>query len=134
MTDKENQLSFTASFHFQSGHAFFDGFTQETVVSVRIKAKYRVLVKNPEDDHMYTMKGMEKPLSQEEIRKVLKEKHQGSIHGEEFAFEVFDEKGERLFATKFNAQERIPPDGFESNKVVYTSFSWVFELPEGLRL
>ena len=130
---KENRLSFTVSFHFHSGRAFFDGFTLETVVSRRINAKYRILAKNPTDGHMYTFKGMEEPMSQKEINDVLDEQHNKTLCFEEFAFEVFDETGkDLLFATKFNAQDKVPPNGNSSDNVVYTTFSWAFELPERL--
>lgn len=131
---KENRLSFTTSFRFQNGRAFFRGFTLETVVSQRINAKYRVLAKNPNDGKMYTLKGMEEPMPQKEINKVLNEQRHGALCFEEFAFEVFDETGkEKLFATKFNAQEKNPPDGYAPDEIVYTSFSWAFELPERLK-
>lgn len=132
--DKENRLSFTTDFHFQNGIPFFEGFVMETVVSHRIEAKYRVLVKHPQDGHFYTMKGMEEPLTQDEIHKVLKEQHNGAIGAKEFAFEVFDKTGTRkLFATRFNAEEKIPADGYASDKLVVTTFSWIFDLPEDLK-
>jgi hypothetical protein len=132
--DKENRLSFTTDFHYENGKAFFQGFALETVVSNRINARYRVLVRHPDDGHLYNMKGMEKPMTQDQIQEVIENQHSGSLCGEEFAFEVFDDKDELLFATKFNAQERIPPDGYHSDKMVSTSFSWIFDLPERLRI
>lgn len=129
-----NRLSFTTSFHFHNGCAFFDGFTMETVVSNHIGAKYRVLIKHPADGKFWTMKGLEEPMTQTEIGKVLKNLHKGALIGKDFAFEVFDKTGtEKLFATVFNAQDRIPADGFSSDKEVFTTFSWAFELPESMR-
>jgi hypothetical protein len=128
---KENRLSFTTDFHFQNGVAYFEGFILETVVSNRIGAKYRVLVKNPKDNHFYTMKGMEEPLKQDEIRKVMDERYKGSIGADEFAFEVFDNTGQKkLFAIRFNAKEKIPSDGYSTDKLVVTSFCWAFDMPK----
>lgn len=132
---KEDKLSFTVGFHFQNGHAYCSGFSTETVVSVNVGAKYRILVKHPKDGKFWTMKGMEEPMTQQEIHEVIEKKHHGALRREEFAFEVFDETGkEKLFATRFNAQERIPPDGFAPDKEVFTTFSWAFELPEHLKV
>jgi hypothetical protein len=130
---KDEGMSFTADFDFASGKAFFTGFALETVVSKKIGAKYRVLVKNPADGFFYTMKGMEEPLTQDEIDHVLKERYKGAIMAEEFAFEVFDRTGEKIFATKFNAADKIPPDGFNPEKMVFTSFSWPFPLTDRLK-
>ncbi|GEM_PF-5319451 len=127
---KHERMSFTVDFNFESGKAFFTGFAMETVVSKKIGAKYRVLVKNPVDGFFYTMKGMEEPLTQDEIDQVLKERYKGAIMAEEFAFEVFDGTGEKIFATKFNAADKIPADGFNPQKMVFTNFSWAFELSD----
>lgn len=121
-------MSFTVGFYFQSGKASFTGFKMETVVSSKIGAKYRVLVKNPDDGYLYTMKGMEEPMNQAEIRAVLKERYNGAIMADEFAFEVFDSEGSKIFATKFNAADKTPADAFKPDKEVFTSFSWAFEL------
>lgn len=130
---KEDRLSFTARFHYSGGKAFFTGLSPETSVSKNIGAKYRVLMMNPKDNQFWTMKGMEEPLTQDEIYDVLKEHYEGVLCGQEFAFEVFDSTGKRKwFATRFNVQEKIPSDGYASDKVVYTSFSWAFDLPEDL--
>lgn len=131
---KEDRLSFTACFHYSGGKSFFAGLSLETVVSTNIGAKYRVLMMNPQDKQFWTMKGMEEPLTQDEIYGVLKERYKGVLCGQEFAFEVFDSTGKRkLFATRFNAQEKMPSDGCASDKAVYTSFSWAFDLPEDLK-
>jgi len=80
------------------------------------------------------MKGMESPMEQREIRKVLDEKHKGFLEGKEFAFEVFDNTGTtKLFATRFNATEKIPAEGYESEHLVATSFCWSFDLREELQ-
>ena len=51
MTDpKESKFSFTTSFHFQSGRAFFDGFTMETRISDEMGAKYRSNMEVMEND------------------------------------------------------------------------------------
>ena len=126
---KKDRLSFTARFDFSGGRSFFKGFSPN-----RIDVKYRVLMMNPKDNHFWTMKGMEEPMTLDEIDEVIKERYGGSLCGEEFAFEVFDNSGKRkLYATKFNAQEKIPPDGYASDKWVITSFSWAFELPDDLK-
>ncbi len=125
-----DQLSFTVSFHYQNGVSYFDGFILETVVSENIGAKYRVLVKKPGTDDFYTMKGMEEPMNQDGIDVVLREKHNGSIPAKEFVFQVFDNSGsKKLFESKFNVAERIPQDGYGSDKMVVNSFSWSFDLP-----
>ena len=131
MTDlKHEKMSFTVDFDFQNGKAVCIGFALETVVSKKINAKYRILVKNPADGYFYTMKGMEEPLTQEEIDVVLKERYNGGIMADEFAFEVFNGDGEKIFATKFNAADKTPADAFNSEKMVFTNFSWSFELSD----
>ena len=130
---REDTLSFTVGFHFGNGHAYCSGFSLETVVSVKVGAKYRILVKHPKDGKFWKMKGMEEPMSQDEIHEVLKHHHHGALRAEEFVFEVFDRDGALLFHSKFNAQERIPPDGYAPDKIVWTSYSWAFELPERLK-
>lgn len=80
------------------------------------------------------MKGMEKPMTQDEIRKVIDEVHKGYLSGMEFIFEVFDKTGERnLFGTKFDAKEKIPPEGYGNEHLVVTSFTWSFPLPKDLQ-
>ena len=131
---QNERLSFTANFHYSGGKTFFSSLSPETVVSHNIGAKYRVLMMNPNDNQFWTMKGMEEPMTQDEINDVIKERHRGALCGTEFAFEVYDSTGDRkLFATRFNAQDKIPADGHASDKAVYTSFSWVFDLPEDLK-
>jgi len=127
---KQGKMSFTVDFHFQNGKAICTGFAMETVVSKKINAKYRILVKNPADGYFYTMKGMKEPLTQEEINSVLREKYKGGITAEEFAFEVFNGEGEKIFATKFNATDKTPADAFNPEKMVFTNFSWSFELSD----
>ena len=128
------QNSFTAGFHFSNGVAHFEGFSMETVVSNALELTYRVLVKHPKDGNFWTMKGMENPIRQEQIQKVLDKKHNGYLDGKEFVFEVFDKTGKRpLFATKFNAEEKIPTEGYGSKHLVATSFCWAFDLPEDLQ-
>ena len=126
--------SFTVNFHFSNGIAHFEGFSMETVVSVKLGLKYRVLVKHPIDGKFWTMKGMENPMIQDEIEKVLKEHHKGFLSAKEFAFEVFDKTGTRkLFATRFDAEDKIPPEGYGNEHLVVQSFSWLFDLPEDLQ-
>lgn len=126
--------SFTVDFSFSNGVANFTGFVMETVVSCALELKYRVLVKHPIEGKFWTMKGMEEPMRQDDIQKVLKEQHKGYIAGKEFVFEVFDQTGEEcLFATKFNAEERIPAEGYGSEHLVVTTFSWNFPLPPDLQ-
>jgi len=133
ITSKDNRLSFTVDFNFENGYAYCSGFSLETVVSMRIGAKYRILVKHPEDGKFWTVKGMEKPMPQRETQDVIEKRHHGALRGAEFIFEVFDRDDAPLFNTKFNAQERIPPDGYAPDKIVWTSYSWAFELPERLK-
>ncbi|MDD4319431.1 MAG: hypothetical protein PHW10_03865 [Candidatus Peribacteraceae bacterium] len=134
MSDQKlERMSFTVNFNFQSGKAFFTGFAMETVVSKKIGAKYRVLVKNPADGFFYTMKGMEEPMTQDKIDQVLEERYKGALMAEEFAFEVFDRSGEKIFATRFNALDKISADGFSSEKIVFTNFSWPFELSDSTK-
>jgi len=122
--------SFTVQFSFSNGVAHFDGFAMETVVSHGLHLKYRVLVKHPVDGKFWTMKGMENPMSQDEISSVLKKQHKGYLAGTEFVFEVFDETGEtRLFNSRFNAKDKISPEGYGSEHLVVTSFSWNYEFP-----
>lgn len=127
---KQERMSFTVNFNFQSGTAFFTGFALETVVSKQIGAKYRVLVKNPADGYFYTMKGMEEPMTQDQIDQVIKERYRGAIMADEFAFEVFNGEGEKIFATKFNAADKMSADAFNPEKTVFTNFSWPFELSD----
>jgi len=126
------KLGFTASFHYQSGRPFFDGFTQETNVSNEIGAKYRILVMHPEEKAFYTMKGMEEPMTQREIRKVLQERYGGSIRADEFAFEVFDAVGNKIFKTRFDASAKSIGGG-GADSTTFTTFSWSFELPDDLK-
>lgn len=126
--------SFTVGFSFSSGVAHCEGFTMETVVSDALELKYRILVKHPVKGKFWTMKGMEKPMRQDEIQKVIDEQHRGFLAGKEFIFEVFDKTGERvLFGTKFNAEEKIPAEGYGSEHLVVTSFTWSFPLPPDLQ-
>lgn len=107
----------------------------ENVVSDALELKYRILVKHPVDGKFWTMKGMEEPMRQDEIQKVLDEKHKGSLPGKEFIFEVFDKTGKtNLFGTKFNAEEKIPAEGYGSEHMVFTSFTWSFPLPPELQI
>lgn len=131
MNDPKNErMGFEVNFHFQTGKAFFTGFGFEDVVSKKIGAKYRVLVKNPADGYFYTMKGMEEPMNQDQIDQVLKDRYTGAIMADEFAFEVFNRQGEKIFATKFNAVEKMSPDAFNPEKTTWTHFSWSFELSD----
>lgn len=129
---KNNQLSFTADFSFQRGIPVFGGFALETIVSKESGAKYRVLVKKPDDGHFYTIKKMEEPMLQDEIDRVLREHYYGGIEADEFIFEVFDGSNNKIFATRFNAKERVPAEGYDSDKFVWTSYSWHFDLPTRL--
>lgn len=135
MEDKHWQNgSFTLSFSFSNGIAYCEGFTMETVVGDALKLKYRMLVKHPVDGKFWTMKGMEEPMRQDDIQKVIDERHKGSIAGKEFIFEVFDETGKtNLFGTKFNAEEKIPAEGYGSEHLVVTSFTWSLPLPPELQ-
>lgn len=130
---KIEKLGFTTSFHYQSGMPFFDGFTQETRVSNEIGAKYRVLVMHPEEKAFYTMKGMEEPMTQREIRAVLQERYRGSIRADEFVFEVYDAEGNKIFKTRFNAAEKPIGDG-RTDSTTFTTFAWSFELPDNLKV
>jgi len=129
---KMEKLGFTTSFHYQSGIPSFDGFTMETRVSSDIGARYRVLVMHPEEKAFYTMKGMEEPMTQQEIRTVLQERYGGSIRADEFAFEVFDVDGNKIFKTRFDAAEK-PIGGGGTDSTTFTTFSWSFELPDNLK-
>jgi hypothetical protein len=106
----------------------------ENVVSDALELKYRILVKHPVDGKFWTMKGMEEPMRPDEIQKVLDDRHKGFIASKEFIFEVFDKTGKRnLFGTRFNAEDKIPAEGYGSDKMVFTSFSWSFPLPPELQ-
>ena len=126
--------SFTVGFSFSNGIAHCEGFSMETVVSTALKLKYRIQVKHPIEGNFWTMKGMEEPMSQDEIDKVLKEKHNGYISAKEFIFEVFDNTGKNLFGTRFNAEEKIPAEGYGSDKMVWTSFNWSYPLRADLQI
>lgn len=127
--------SFTVGFSFSNGIAHFEGFRMETVVSHALELKYRILVKHPVDGKFWTMKGMEEPMRQDEIQRVLDKQHNGFLAGKEFIFEVFDKSGEKnLFGTKFNVDEKIPAEGYGSEHLVVTSFSWNFPLPPELQV
>lgn len=123
------KLFLTVIFFFQSSKAFFSGIAPSSIAD-EIGAKFRVLVRNPTDGYLYTMKGMEVPLSIEEIKKVLEHNYNGSIMANEFAFEVYDATGFMVFATKFNAGDKIPSDAHEPDTTVYQKFSWSFELSD----
>jgi len=126
--------SFTVGFSFSNGIAYCEGFTMETVVSHGLRLKYRMLVRHPVDGKFWTMKGMEEPMKQDEIQKAIDEKHKGSVPGKEFVFEVYDETGkERIFATQFDAEAKIPAKGYGNEHLVVTSFTWSFPLPEILQ-
>jgi len=134
MNDKHwKNGSFTVGFSFSSGVAHCNGFSMETVVSDSLELKYRILVKHPIDKKFWTMKGMENPMREEEIQKVLDEKHNGFLAGKEFIFEVFDNTGDNIFGTKFDATEKIPSEGYGSEHLVITSFSWSYPLPLNLQ-
>lgn len=126
--------SFTVGFGFSNGIPHCEGFTMETVVSTALDLKYRILVKHPLKGDFWTMKGMEVPMSQDDIEKALKEFHNGYLSGKEFIFEVFNKTGgELLFGTKFNAAEKIPAEGYGSDHLVVTSFTWTYPLPEEMQ-
>lgn len=126
--------SFTVGFGFSNGIAHCEGFTMETVVSIALGLKYRILVKHPLKGGFWTMKGMEDPMSQDEIEDAMKKFYNGYLNGSEFIFEVFDNTGkELLFGTKFNAADRIPSEGYGTEHLVVTSFTWSFPLPEKMR-
>jgi hypothetical protein len=126
--------SFTVSFSFSNGVAHCGGFSMETVVSDALELKYRILVKHPKDGKFWTMNGMEEPMRQDEIQKVLDKDHNGYLAGKEFVFEVFDKLGKtNLFGSRFNAVEKIPAEGYGSEHLVVTSFSWSFPLPSELQ-
>ena len=127
----QEKFSFTVGFHFQPERAFFDGFTAETVVSDRIGAKYRVLVRNPADNAFYSIQGMEDPKTQDEIDQVLEERYNGCICANEFAFEVYDNENNKIFATRFDVSDRIPT--LNNDQEQWTTFSWVFDLPAHLQ-
>ena len=78
------------------------------------------------------MKGLEEPMTQGEIDKVLEEKYGGSIGADEFAFEVFDKSNKRIFATKFDASVKIPH--LNNDQTSWTTFSWAFDLPDYLSI
>lgn len=118
--------SFTVGFSFSNGAAHCDGFRTETVVSDALELKYRILIKHPIDGKFWTMKGMEEPMRQNKIDEVIRKRHNGFLAGKEFIFEVFDKEGNHLFGTRFDAEERIPPDAHKSDRVVFTSYSWTF--------
>jgi hypothetical protein len=127
--------SFTVSFSFSNGFAYCEGFSMETVVSDALELKYRIQVKHPVEGGFWTMKGMEEPMRQAEIREVIKERHKGSIVGKEFIFEVFDKTGKRnIFGTRFDTEEKIPPEGRGSEHLVVKSYTWSYPLPEDLQL
>ena len=126
--------SFTVRFTFSNGAARCEGIDPDTVVSGALKLRYRIQVKHPVDGKFYTMKRMEEPMRLREVQKALDERHNGFLDGKEFVFEVFDKDGKRsLFATKFNAEEKIPSEGFGSEHLVAKSFCWGFELPPDLQ-
>ena len=130
--EKIDRFSFTTDFHFQNGKAYFTGFVMETKISDEIGAKYRVLLKKPGTDDFWTMTGMEDPMTQDDIHNVIENTHHGSVASDEFVFEVFDRDDGKLFNTKFIASERIPAGGYCNDKLVITTFSWVFDLPYDL--
>jgi len=73
-------------------------------------------------------------MRQDKIQEVLDKEHSGCLAGKEFVFEVFDKTGEtRFFNTRFNAEEKIPAEGYGLEHLVVTSFSWSFPLPEELQ-
>ena len=125
--------SFTVRFSFSNGIAHCEGFSMENVVSAALELRYRILVRHPIDGNFWTMKGMEEPMRQGEIQKVLDERHKGFLAAKEFIFEVFDKTGKNLFGTRFNAEDKIPAEGYGSDKMVFTSFSWSFLLPPELQ-
>lgn len=130
--DKEQQsrkFSFTIDFNYSRGVAHCGGPIMETVVSRGIGAKYRVGVKDTEN-HCKTFPGLSEPQDFDTISKAF-DKH-GSLSGKVFVFEVFDRESQPLFSTEFDAAERCPADGYASDKMVCTSFSYLFDLPERL--
>lgn len=125
--------SFSVRFSFSNGIAYCSGFGSESLVSNALGLKYMILLKHPIDKNFWTLKGMEEPLSQDEIHDVIEKRHKGSIAGEEYIFKVFDNTGKLLFGTRFDASEKIPPKGYGSEHFVVTSFSWTFPLPPDLQ-
>lgn len=121
------KINFTADFSFANNRCSFDGFASESIASKEIEAKYRVLVRNPKDNFLYTMKGMEEPMALEEVNEVLEKQHRGSFVFDDFVFEVFDKNNNVIFGTKFNAREKMPDSALRADTVVYTNFTWSFD-------
>ena len=102
----------------------------ETVVSVGIGAKYRVGV-NKTSDKWSTFPGLSDPRTFKEISAIFDE--HGPLCGDQYIFEVFDSEDCRIFMAEFDAKSKCPADGYASDKMVWTSFSYLFELPERLQ-
>ena len=121
---------------FNNGVAHLTDFDAYNVVNNALSLKYRILMKhpNPTKEGFWTMKEMEKPMTESEIENALKKIHSGYLSGTEFVFEAYRGDGvTSLFATKFNVEEKIPDEAFKSDKWVITSFTWSFELPPDLQ-
>jgi hypothetical protein len=102
----------------------------ETVVSVGIGAKYRVGVSKT-NEKWSTWPGLSEPQTFKNISDIF-DKH-GPLCGDQYIFEVFDSEDNRIFMAEFDAKSKCPADGYASDKMVCTSFSYLFELPERLQ-
>ncbi len=123
------QLSFTVDFHYSQGVPLCEGLALETVVSLGIGAKYRIGVRKTKDTWS-TVPGLETPQRFGDVNALIDKR--GPLCGDIFLFEVFDTDGQQLFQTVFDAKAKCPPDGYASDKLVCTSFTYLFALPEQL--
>lgn len=134
--DKHWQTSsFTVRFSFSNGVAHLTDLMAENVVNNALGLKYRILVKHPVEGGFWMMKGMENPMTEDEIDNALNKFHNGYLSGSEFVFEVYQSDGKtNLFATKFNVEDKIPDEAFKSDRLVITPFTWSFPLPQDLQV
>lgn len=135
MTNNPNdgtKFSFSIGFHFSRGIPQCEGPTLETVVGYGIGAMYRIGVKKSESKHPWSsLPELNEPKSFKDISAGFDEF--GPLCGDVFLFEVFDKDGKCIFQSEFNAKEKCPPDGYGNDKLVATSFSYLFDLPERLQ-
>jgi hypothetical protein len=135
MTDNPNdgtKFSFTIGYHFSRGIPQCEGPIMETVVSVGIGAMYRIGVKRPETEHDWsTLPELNEPKSFDKISAGFDEF--GPLCGDIFLFEIFDNEGKCIFLAEFDAKEKCPADGYDSDKLVATSFCYSFKLPKHLQ-